>query len=988
MKKYYNFCKFFYIGLCILSTSLASQDVLPPIEITKEQLLITAIQKSQLAQVNKLLKEGVDPNALDENGNPAIFIAIQKNSKPIAQALLKANADINRIDSDGNSILHKLTDKNFTDIMKAVIDQGFNINQKNKYGETSLLFAVRNNKKQSFDFLIKMEADINLPDSMEYTPILAAVENKNFAMVKALIEKKAIVSKPMGSDAKFPTAVAYQLRRLDILKLLLTHEPLGDAKTSEGVDLIVDSVERNRKAEMELFLQAGADPNSIASNGNPIIVIAIAKGYSTLIKPLLNAKVSIETKDVEGKKLILIAHEAYIKQMNASRQNILFEILDAGADANTKTSLDKSLLQEYIERGVDTVSKKLIAKGANLQILDNHKNALIHLAVFSGKESTLNLVLSNNTNPNMIGDRGYTPLHYAVEKSFPSIVSSLLKSNANPNIKNEKGETPLTLAIRSQNITTSKILLQAGADQKSLNEYGNPMLLEACSIDAFKTTNNTYQLLDLLIQNGADLNAKNQYGNNCLFYSINRKNIGLLEYLLKKGVDINTTDSLGNNAIHKSALSAVYDRLKNETLTNLLTKLLENGANPNQQNKQGRTALHEVVQPGPNRDTIAALQATEILLDFSADPNIRDNNNKSPQDLAESNPSEEFKDVVDASLFATKAIRKIPVSGLIDFSINRQSEIIAIAKNEQGKFLRTMTSRGMERESISIEDGDKIVSISENQTYTAGVQLGTINGNIDKKCKPNENYIVNLRKIDSEKQSPIIFTIGKIGSCAKTSVIDIAIHPSDSSILLGVLFNGKDRVLYRIGSEGELIYELRTTGLWNKIDFRSDGTAILIGDRILEIADVGKISKTLFPKKIAGLKSFNLTESGESFYAIARKIGNYQSVIVEKYKKNNSLEWRRNFSSQSWEDVTDSSIDEDGNFLLLGRTRGNLHGNVKTGEEDFFFLKLNPDGKRIFTRSFRTESKNRSIHQLITNKQSYFHIDGLDELILINGSGE
>jgi uncharacterized protein len=64
-----------------------------------------AVNAGDLAQVQDLLRHGMDPNAQDDNGWPPLHCAAQATSSAVTSALLDAGADVAIRDSFGNTPL-------------------------------------------------------------------------------------------------------------------------------------------------------------------------------------------------------------------------------------------------------------------------------------------------------------------------------------------------------------------------------------------------------------------------------------------------------------------------------------------------------------------------------------------------------------------------------------------------------------------------------------------------------------------------------------------------------------------------------------------------------------------------------------------------------------------------------------------------------------------------------------------------------------------
>lgn len=107
----------------------------------------------------------------------------------------------------------------------------------------------------------------------------------------------------------------------------------------------------------------------------------------------------------------------------------------------------------------------------------------------------------------------------------------------------------------------------------------------------------------------------------------NGNKIELLNKLIELKVDLNITDQYGNTPL-KLAAEAGHEKI--------VAILLENGADPNIQSKKGNTALHGVSSAPTGDDLHKAKRIAEKLIEFGANPTLKNNDKETPADIAKS----------------------------------------------------------------------------------------------------------------------------------------------------------------------------------------------------------------------------------------------------------------------------------------------------------------------------------------------------------------
>ena len=105
------------------------------------------------------------------------------------------------------------------------------------------------------------------------------------------------------------------------------------------------------------------------------------------------------------------------------------------------------------------ISKKLLAKGANVRARNRRGAEPLHYAVDgipdshtwnpAAQEAIVECLIEAGADPNSADKSGVTPLHRAVRTRCAAAVRTLLANGADPRRKNGSGSTPLHLAVQN-----------------------------------------------------------------------------------------------------------------------------------------------------------------------------------------------------------------------------------------------------------------------------------------------------------------------------------------------------------------------------------------------------------------------------------------------------------------------------------------------------------------------------------------------------------
>ena len=199
-------------------------------------------------------------------------------------------------------------------------------------------------------------------------------------------------------------------------------------------------------------------------------------------------------------------------------------------------------------------------------------------AIYEWSRISLLQLLDDGLDVNKSDDDGTTLLMEAALWGTPEILDILLKAGAKVNAQDNEGNVALMYTF---NIFNIECLLNMGADFTIKNKDGDDAVIKAFN-------ENQKRIFDLYVEKGAQPDISvDDYVSGVIKYR--DKMSDMLEQLYQKGFDV------GNL---KSKISPCVTLLESAVINNSFSMadiLLQNGANPNDTDSLGRTALHYVV---------------------------------------------------------------------------------------------------------------------------------------------------------------------------------------------------------------------------------------------------------------------------------------------------------------------------------------------------------------------------------------------------------
>lgn len=272
------------------------------------------------------------------------------------------------------------------------------------------------------------------------------------------------------------------------------------------------------------------------------------------------------------------------------------------ASSITQTKVRKNqprvITEEEKRQALDYLNGKKIAP-------EQYGDELIH-ACAAGNTQTVNALINVGVNINeATGSFGRSyPLFIAIENYQSEVLEILINAGADLSIKDG---TVLQYAVSHRNVYAGehlhvecvRLLVEAGVDVNA-----HFPLYEAIK-------NGNKEITDILIKAGADVNSVDDTGKNYMLYTFAREGqLDNIKALLALGADVNNGALHGVCSVDETSMKLtrsmnLINNIKSASPAEIVTYLLNAGADVNSTDKDGKTPLH--MAAGSNQVEIVRL---------------------------------------------------------------------------------------------------------------------------------------------------------------------------------------------------------------------------------------------------------------------------------------------------------------------------------------------------------------------------------------------
>jgi ankyrin repeat protein len=506
----------------------------------------------------------------------AFFKACHENDLGMVELMINQSVDVNQPSPEpflksGPRAMHIAASRGNIKLAKILLRVGARIDDTYSGAWTPLLYAAYNDHAEMVSFLLENGAVPGSKTEHGYQPIHFACRNDRQHVIKSLIRVGSSVI-DVANDGFQPIHEAVWFgASIDVLKLLLENgadiEAVVQAPSEQaGITPLGLAYFNSQGETIRDLVSLGAKPNfDCLWERSPLIA---ALRPSTTAHPKILHAGGADMSHVDPLSNSPFIHD-FIQYVDGSQRKGVSTLFTFwGLNLQARDSSGRQALHIAARRcPAKGLINFLLDAGADINATDNYDCSAIHLATQNFDLPAIRILLQRGASVNTIDQGGNSALHLTAELSNLPATRLLLKHGATVGVRNNDGMQPLHLAARAR--TGSRIL----------------------------------DILDTLLEKGADVNAIDNTGSSPLHLATIHADTCNVRFLLLRGANVHTKDIRGKQALHHAAQSTEK--------RDILSLLLENGADVNALDDGGKSALFYAVKTG-------SIPLVEILLHYGA----------------------------------------------------------------------------------------------------------------------------------------------------------------------------------------------------------------------------------------------------------------------------------------------------------------------------------------------------------------------------------
>ncbi|KAK6983585.1 ankyrin repeat and KH domain-containing protein 1 [Biomphalaria glabrata] len=562
-----------------------------------------------------LHQDGARLELRDDNGNTPLLICSKENFPGIVGQLLSMGADVNAKNNLGDTALMLATSREVIELL--LEDRRLHLDEQNSTGNTALMSAIETSHLQKVKLLINAGAD----------------PKRNASLVNSSNESAFDVAKRRGFGKLLEWLYRAKESNSNPLQLAVGENDFESCATLLRFNLCNKEESLSLRPDMLCYVLKQIQQRETTLRSDVDFVLELCRlgmdvnrcqcCTKSRMELVLNIG-SCELAEILCAHGAEVTHDDLVSAVKAQHIEMIPLLIKHGAGVKKYESP-----RDFVYKGsaLDVALENSLTNVAS--ILLNHRAALhpeyaVTQALLSNNIKVLKFLLTECAEATKAVVKNPETFIRAVKSGSLQNIQLLLDKKVDIN-RVHLSRTPLMNAIHTKVIN---YLIRKGASVNLktsttalINVFSSKYCFDVYSAFHKSCKMREQQILRVittLLKNGATLDDKDELGSTALIASVcSNLSVKVLKYLLYKGANVNQRNNDGHSALHRAAANSKRD---------FVEVLLKHGARVNVKNFfGGRTPLHLAV---------GNLHSVKLLLKKQANFNAEDDSGNTPLSLA------------------------------------------------------------------------------------------------------------------------------------------------------------------------------------------------------------------------------------------------------------------------------------------------------------------------------------------------------------------
>lgn len=305
-----------------------------------------------------------------ESAVPETFRRLRLRKIKVMNILLDAGADIDAVDAQGETALFHVAKYGTIDILLPLLERGANTSVKNNDGHTVLIKAIVEGRPDSVLKMLEQGVSPAVKGNRKEASLFETALRGNTEDVLTFLNEG--INPDAQTEEGFTALMAASgMGHKEIVSALLDRGANVNAKDSGTLSPVIIAAHVGNRETVRLLLEGGADPNATCEYGS-VLTAARSSGDLAIVRDVIEKGADVNVKNKIGMTPLMFA----VAQRTTSMAELFVQ---NGARLDEADKFGKTALMHAAEYGGPDVVHFLLANGANINAKDNDgKTALMY----------------------------------------------------------------------------------------------------------------------------------------------------------------------------------------------------------------------------------------------------------------------------------------------------------------------------------------------------------------------------------------------------------------------------------------------------------------------------------------------------------------------------------------------------------------------------------------------------------------------------------